>query len=333
MELLVVIAIIGILIGMLLPAVQQVREAARRATCMNQIRQLALACHNFESARKFFPTAGDHTDGFYAAPLRSAVNRENWGWGYQVLPFMEQNNLYDLRTDPANGGTNALPGQMLSFQIPVFNCPSRGNARIATTNWGGAYALGDYAGTMSSWNFGWQYDGWDGFNWQDQQSTTPENIQIWKGIIVKAMNSYQQSGVRTYQDWGRIGFEAITDGSSNVIMFGEKSVQAKRYSVAAGGGWDWWEMPGQFMGADWPTMRGFHAADTGEFIWADTLPANRRRGNSDNAEHSFGSAHPGTLVVALGDGSTQTVTFGTDGNTLDQLVRRDDGFIHNITDL
>jgi type II secretory pathway pseudopilin PulG len=334
-ELLVVIAIIGILIGMLLPAVQQVREAARRATCMNQLRQIALAAHNFESARKFFPTAGDHTDGFYAEPLRSAVNRENWGWGYQVLSFMEQNNLYDLRQDPTLGGTNGSPGAMLSYQIPVFNCPSRGNARIATTNFGAAYALGDYAGTMSSWNFAWQYDSgnWSGFNWQDQQSTLPERQEVWKGIIVKAMNSYQESGVRKYQDWGRIGFEAITDGSSNVIMFGEKSVLGTRYTIAAGGGWDWWEMPGQFMGADWPTMRGFMAADNGDYIWRDSLRANLRRGNSDLNEHSFGSAHPGALCVCLGDGSTQVIGYGTDGQTLDRLARRDDGFIESVTDL
>ena len=92
-------------------------------------------------------------------------------------------------------------------------------------------------------------------------------------------------------------------------------------------------MPGQFMGADWPTMRGFHEAANGDYIWADTLRAEQRRGNSDNNEHSFGSAHPGTLIVALGDGSTQVISFGTDGNTLDQLARRDDGSIHNITDL
>ena len=155
-ELLVVIAIIGILVALLLPAVQQVREAARRTTCMNQMRQIALACHNFESAHMDFPTAGDHSEGFSDEPFRTAVNRENWGWGYQILPFIEQNNLYDLRTDTTNGGTNALPGQILALPIPTYNCPSRG-PRVGIQSWGGAYALGDYAGTMTSWNFGWRF--------------------------------------------------------------------------------------------------------------------------------------------------------------------------------
>ena len=327
-ELLVVIAIIGILIGMLLPAVQQVREAARRATCMNQIRQIALAAHNYESAHKHFPTAGDHSQGFENEPARTATKFENWGWGYQILPFIEQNNLFDLRAS----APNAAPGGVQNLSVPIFNCPSRGNRRSLTA-WGDSHALGDYAGVMSSWNFGWRYGGWSGFNWQDQQSTTPESAEIWRGIIVKAHNSFLESGVRTFQEFGEIGFGALTDGSSNTFMFGEKSVQAARYTIPVGT-WDWWDMPGQLHSADWPTMRGFHASAVGNrFIWRDNMPANERRSASDNNEHSFGSAHPGTLVVALGDGSCQTVSFSTDGDTLDQIGRRADGSIWNVTDL
>lgn len=327
-ELLVVIAIIGILIGMLLPAVQQVREAARRATCMNQIRQIALAVHNYESAHKHFPTAGDHSQGFENEPNRPGTKFENWGWGYQILPFIEQNNLYDLRETQ---GRSAGAGQMLNLQVPIYNCPSRGN-RFSLTAWGDSHALGDYAGVMSSWNFGWRYGGWSGFNWRDQQSTQPESQEIWRGIIVKAHNSYVDSGVRTYQEYGEIGFGALTDGSSNTFLFGEKSVQATRYTIPVGT-WDWWDMPGYHHSADWPTMRGFHASATGRFIWRDNMPANERRGGADNNEMSFGSAHPGTLVVALGDGSCQTVAFSADGDTLDQIGRRADGSIHNVTDL
>ena len=76
-ELLVVIAIIGILIGMLLPAVQQVREAARRISCANQIRQLALACHNYESANQEFPVGH----------VNNVPNRNGWGWATFLLPY------------------------------------------------------------------------------------------------------------------------------------------------------------------------------------------------------------------------------------------------------
>ena len=91
-ELLVVIAIIGILIGMLLPAVQQVREAARRVSCANKMRQLSLAVHNYESAHRTFPVSqvgpgksdgsGGYQSGYYS-------------WLVPLLPFVEQNNLYN----------------------------------------------------------------------------------------------------------------------------------------------------------------------------------------------------------------------------------------------
>ena len=91
-ELLVVIAIIGILIGMLLPAVQQVREAARRTECTNNLRQLGLAAINFESAHMHFPTAGDcsdsyHDDRQFTMPL-PFIDFENAGWMFQILPFI-----------------------------------------------------------------------------------------------------------------------------------------------------------------------------------------------------------------------------------------------------
>ena len=95
-ELLVVIAIIGILIGMLLPAVQQVREAARRTQCMNNLRQIGLAALNHESAYQRFPTAGGCSDGYHDPneEFRPLYRLENGGWMYQVLPFMEQNYVY-----------------------------------------------------------------------------------------------------------------------------------------------------------------------------------------------------------------------------------------------
>ena len=89
-ELLVVIAIIGILIGMLLPAVQQVREAARRADCSNKTRQLGLALLNFESAHQEFPA------GWAAEDSSAAVSDPGWGWTAELLPFLEADPLFQL---------------------------------------------------------------------------------------------------------------------------------------------------------------------------------------------------------------------------------------------
>jgi len=114
-ELLVVIAIIGILIGMLLPAVQSVREAARRTQCMNNIRQFSLAALNYESAHMHFPAGVlDDDDN-----LRDALRV---GW-IDMLPHLEQNNLYqqyDLTSDWKTG----INAELAKTEIPIFRCPS-----------------------------------------------------------------------------------------------------------------------------------------------------------------------------------------------------------------
>ncbi len=117
-ELLVVIAIIGILIGMLLPAVNAVREAARRIKCANNLKQFGLAFQNFESANSRFPSAYT-ADGL----------RPGWSWGTQILPFVEQNNLYEfgqVDSREFGDGTNPAddPDQYSQSPLVLFRCPS-----------------------------------------------------------------------------------------------------------------------------------------------------------------------------------------------------------------
>lgn len=113
-ELLVVIAIIGILVGLLLPAVQQAREAARRTQCMNNLRQIGLAIHNYESANKRFPSGWNSRD---------VGGEPGWGWSVAIMPFLEQNNVtininrHLSISDPFHAPIRELP-------IPTFVCPS-----------------------------------------------------------------------------------------------------------------------------------------------------------------------------------------------------------------
>lgn len=129
-ELLVVIAIIGILIGMLLPAVQSVREAARRTQCANNVRQWALAALNYESAHMHFP-AGAHRD---SSPFGQSTFADpdygRWGcaWPTFLMPFTEQNNLYS-RLEFNGGSGFGLSGTrnylvVGESQLPMLNCPS-----------------------------------------------------------------------------------------------------------------------------------------------------------------------------------------------------------------
>ena len=121
-ELLVVIAIIGILIGMLLPAVQQVREAARRIDCSNRTRQLGLASLNYESAHNALPPGWRVDDG---------TSLTGWGWAATILPFLEAGNLND-RID-FRGAVDANP-EVLTEVVPVFLCPSDPAAEILELN-------------------------------------------------------------------------------------------------------------------------------------------------------------------------------------------------------
>src|SRR5262249_11311548 len=142
-ELLVVIAIIAILIGLLLPAVQKVREAAARAKCMNNLKQLGLAVHNYEGV-------------FGAVPPSHNYNPYNGGWMVQILPFIEQNNLFQqMQAIPGGQGTplgGAFQDPYAATLIPTYICPSdprSGNALIFNQPWDGhgnnhAYATTDY---------------------------------------------------------------------------------------------------------------------------------------------------------------------------------------------
>jgi prepilin-type N-terminal cleavage/methylation domain-containing protein len=189
-ELLVVIAIIAILIGLLLPAVQKVREAAARTQCSNNLKQMALACHNcHDTFGRFPPAAAFEFGGTYLAPLL-----------YHLLPFIEQNNTWKAATPITTGGQIPLwdtrivaNGPFLrQTRIKTYQCPSDAtlNTNVAT----------DWFPGDACYAANFQVFGNPNFN--------PNATRTWNGLM---------------PDWdGKCTMTGISDGTSNTLMFAEK---------------------------------------------------------------------------------------------------------------
>ena len=340
-ELLVVIAIIGILIGMLLPAVQQVREAARRSQCQNNLRQVALAALNHESALQAFPHAGDCSDGYWESTpgrpreLNSLYGFENLGWAYQILPYAELNNVFDLRASVGMFDASTTPGAGES--LPIFVCPTRGQRISLNSFFLFDLMLGDYAGAAA----GPVYEDTPVQNWgltfsSSQDPNQFESETVWRGIIAKGghvNSSDNPAGVTKYD---KIGFSDIVDGSTNTILFMEKAATPEAYLFATSQFGDYWES-GTFHSADYSSLRfatradprfsGFYGGHEIKLL-ADNEerdPANKRNGEGRTVEVGFGSAHPGTVTAAFGDGSVHNVSMGTSVDIINSLNIRDDG--------
>ena len=352
-ELLVVIAIIGILISMLLPAVQQVREAARRTQCLNNMRQLALGSLNYESAHMHFPTSGLNQDSYAASATnpwggntRSPFPRENLSWCFQIWPFVEQQNRANIRSSMDIWALRAWPDA-----IPGFACPSRGDGRFNTNlSNGETYFCSDYAGYVADWEYledrgihmtDGSGQGFEGF--PDQPPKPGESTHIFVGLIAKGghvnFNGNATGGLAyEFIKFPFIGFGQASDGSSNTYMYGEKSASAANYNTNSPNGWEaWWENAGSIHGSGWPTMRSgawaLTGGDNGGGFLADSdLGSNVviDSGTGYRLEIGFGSAHPGTVNFVLGDGSSHAVSLTQNVDIIYQAGHRADGSLFNV---
>jgi len=310
-ELLVVIAIIGILIGMLLPAVQQVREAARRATCQNNSRQLALACMNYESSFEHFPPGwnGWGTQLFprYIAPWNNRAStpyRGNYyGWGYFTLPFIEQNNLQDGFNVNVSWGEDVLGPDGLHLTgkiIPVHMCPSD------TVDTDGLNST--YTSDIALKNGKSNYVACTGHNTWASARLNPGVSQRW-GVF----------GMNT-----TVTFAEIQDGSSNTILLGERSSEDETGAGAR-----------PMQGAIWiGSHRKQNITHKPQAQIADRYSNLGRTGGNQyvvngrfRGRNIASSGHPTGATVAMADGSSHFLSDNLSNATLQRMARMSDGLV------
>lgn len=287
-ELLVVIAIIAILIGLLLPAVQNVREAAARAKCQNNLKQLVLGLHNYHGTEGSFP-AGFETPQAYLSIYPDCFNA-GWAWCSFVLPYCEQADLAQQmgvsHSTRFGGGPQTcypanVPNNLSQTPLKLFRCPSDTGpdlnpARLyhAMSNYRGVAGPYTYPDITVSMDFG-------GIFWQNS------NIRI----------------------------TDITDGTSNTLIIGEcmyDDVSGKTACIWAG--FSGWVAPGASSGS-------VHISDVIWYVDNATAEVN------GTAPQAFSSRHPGGAMFAFADGSIRFFFNSADPNTIRFLAGRNDGVV------
>lgn len=322
-ELLVVITIIGILIALLLPAVQAAREAARRMQCSNSLKQMALGCLTHEATHGFLPTGGWNYNWVGDAD-RGFTKRQPGGWMYNILPYIELETLHNLS---AGGNKN---GGRMAAETPVatFNCPSR-RAAIAYKNAFGPGAVpysryqninpqpsvmgrGDYAGnggeaTLTNWTSSpgsyAEGDGMTESQWLDVNNGFSGGENDANGVI------FRRSMCQMAQ---------ITDGTTNTYLIGERLLDPDHY-VADG------TMANVINddGSGWITGYVFDNnrwTNNSPMCW----PKQDTPGWSPQFNGAFGSAHASGFNMAFCDGAVRSISYTIDLETHRCLGNRKD---------
>ena len=304
-ELLVVIAIIGILVALLLPAIQAARESARRTECQNHLKQVGLSFQTHHDVNRFFPSGGWGWS-WSGDPDRGFDQNQPGGWVFNILPYTEYLAVYNLGLGETGAAKWASHAKRIQTAIPLFNCPSRRSCDLlpcgqavnnASTNGNlpgpvNPVARSDYAANCGDYGR-CEIDPGPGVG-----STTPPAMPNEENGI-----SYRCSQVRIAQ---------VLDGTSNTIAVGEKYLPLMNYTNGA----DAADNESMYVGYDNDLFRstnGFYG-----------LPHQDTEGVPNQLV--YGSAHPAGFNSVFCDGSVHIIKYNVDATVYDALGNRADGY-------
>ncbi len=321
-ELLVVIAIIGVLIALLLPAVQKVREAANRMSCANNLKQLGLAVQNFHDTYNYFPP--------------SAL-RDDWPtWAVLILPYIEQDNLYKMWNINYRYAEQPADPDPRPHSVKTFFCPSRRSHEVGLSvndvpsASDPAIALGPFPGGLSDYAC-------NGGN--NSASNRPAGAMTFAkavgitpdGQIVTGSFDTQAIGTRITSWSGVINIASITDGTTNTLLIGEKHIRPgsregknEDRSIFSGNN------PNTYSRlAGIPPDGVMQTNDVHQYPLIqhedDKSMATNTPPDAYNSNTSFGGPHPGVCMFVFCDGSVKGVKNTVDLVTLTRLAVRNDG--------